>query len=102
MSELYKACQSRWETGSNDRCIRETDYEAIGQVDRALTTHATTVHDNLVKIDPLFAATIRNVFIRMVAFAGAERMRHRVFRYELAYDDAHENRRVADVLEAFT
>lgn len=101
LSELYRRCWLRWQAGERDRTLRERDFSAMGSVARALMQTATTVHDALVREDPAYAVTIRNVFIRMVAVTGGERARRRVSLDELIHDDPDEVRRTGDVLQRF-
>jgi WD40 repeat protein len=101
LSELYRRCASRWRAGIHDRALRETDYEAMGSVARALTRRATALHDELVAEDRRYATTIRNIFHRMVALVGGERARRRVSLAELRYGDLDEDQRVASALQAF-
>jgi hypothetical protein len=101
LSELYRRCWTRWQDGLRDRGLRETDYDEMGSVARALTQRATAVHDVLVAEDAAYATTIRNIVTRMTAIVGGEVARRRVPRDELVYRDPDEDRRVGDVLQRF-
>jgi len=101
LSELYRCCWARWQSGIRDRALHETDYVEMGSVTRALTQRATTVHDRLVGEDAAYATTIRNLFTRMISTMGGEVARRRVLRSELVYQDPSEDHRVAEVLQRF-
>jgi hypothetical protein len=101
LSELYRRCWQRWQAGDAARTLEEADYDAMGGVAAALTRRATAVYDELVTLDPAYARTIRNVFLRMVAHVSGKLTRRRVPSYELVFAAAAENRRVAKVLQRF-
>jgi hypothetical protein len=101
LSELYRRCWRRWQTGDRDRALCEADYDAMGGVAGALTRRATALHDELVREDPACAATIRNVFLRLAADVSGRLGGRRVPAHELVYISRAENRRVAKVLQRF-
>jgi WD40 repeat protein len=98
LSELYRRYVER---GAEDRTLRESDYDAIGSVARALTGRATELHDHLVGEDAAFAVTVRNLLLRMTTTVGGELARRRVPRGELVHASEAENRRMDVVLEQF-
>ena len=98
LSELYRRY---WERHGDDRAIRESDYEAIGSVARALTERATALHDELVARDPAHAITVRNLMLRMTTTVGGELARRRVPLAELVVPDPAEQRRTEEVLARF-
>ncbi|MGB3787476.1 MAG: caspase family protein, partial [Phormidesmis sp.] len=106
LSELYlkflerqRSAQQKGE--SLDRAILESDYKAMGGVVRSLTQRADQEYDALIKLDPAYAHTIRNVMLRMVAISGTEVSRRRVPLSELAYAGA-ENKRAKQVVNSYS
>lgn len=106
LSELYlkylqrqKAAQDVGE--SIDRAITEADYVELGGVARSLTLRADSEYEALVAQDPNYAATIRNVMLRMVAVGGGELARRRVPLSEFEYP-ATQNKRVKTVIRRFS
>jgi hypothetical protein len=101
LCKLYEKCWERWQAGDRRRALLEEDYDEMGGIAGALIRQATTLHDELVAKDPQHAITIRNVFTRMVALAGGELTRRRVYDHELDYGDRDEDQRVEEVLRRF-
>ncbi|MCF3566616.1 caspase family protein [Planktothrix agardhii 1807] len=105
LSELYLKYLKRQEDAKNrgvtiDRAITETDYQELGGVTRSLTQRADQEYEELVKQDPAYTQTIRNVMLRMVA-VGGELARRRVPMSELEYPEP-ENTRVKTVIQHFS
>ena len=105
LSELYLNYLKRQETAklqgeTIDRAITQADYEQVGGVTTSLTQRADQEYEELVKVDPAYARTIRNVMLRMVS-VGSELARRRVPLLELEYPEP-ENERVQTVLKCFS
>jgi WD40 repeat protein len=105
LSELYLKYLKRQEDAKNrgetiDRAITQADYQELGGVTRSLTQRADQEYEELVKQDPAYAQTIRNVMLRMVA-VGGELARRRVPMSELEYPEP-ENTRVKTVIQHFS
>jgi WD40 repeat protein/energy-coupling factor transporter ATP-binding protein EcfA2 len=101
LSELYlKYIKKAREGKRNNRAITQKDYEELGGVTRSLTQRADFEYDELVKLDPAYAQTIKHVMLRMVAIGGGELARRRVLLSELEYPEP-ENTRVKLVIEHF-
>ncbi|MBD2775387.1 eIF2A-related protein [Iningainema tapete] len=101
LSELYlKYIRSASQNKRNNRAITQQDYEELGGVTRSLTQRADYEYEQLVKLDPVYAQTIKHVMLRMVALGGGELSRRRVFLTELKYPKP-ENQRVQLVIERF-
>jgi formylglycine-generating enzyme required for sulfatase activity len=105
LSELYlsylkrqEACKLQGQT--IDRSITEADYTELGGVTGSLTKRAEQEYDALIKIDPAYEHTIRNVMLRMVA-VGSELARRRVPLAELVYPEP-ENTRALKVIDQFS
>lgn len=96
LSELYRCY---FERHGEDRAITEQDVDAVGGVTRALTLRATSVVDELARIDPACRATAARVMLRMVATAGPEPARRRVPLGELVYEDVEETARAQRLLD---
>ncbi len=103
LSELYlkylnrqKFAQERGD--SLDRAITEADYKELGGVARSLTQRADQEYEALVKRDPVYAETIRNVMLRMVSVG--ELARRRVPLSEFEYPPG-QNERVKEVIQRF-
>ncbi|WP_414625152.1 caspase family protein [Calothrix sp. CCY 0018] len=102
LSELYlKYLKSVREGTREDRAITEADYEQLGGVTRSLTQRADYEHDQLVKKDTAYIATVRNLMLRMVAVGGGELARRRVALSELEYPEP-ENTRIQEAIARFT
>jgi WD40 repeat protein len=104
LSELYLKYLKRQEDGKNrgetvDRAITQADYEELGGVTRSLTQRADQEYEVLVKQDPAYEQTIRNVMLRMVA-VGGELARRRVPMTELEYPEP-ENGRIKTAIKCF-
>jgi WD40 repeat protein len=105
LSELYLKYLKRQEDAKNqgetiDRAITLADYEELGGVVRSLTQRADREYETLVKQDPAYEQTIRNVMLRMVAVEG-ELARRRVPMSELEYPEP-ENTRIKTVIQRFS
>ncbi|WP_027250077.1 nSTAND1 domain-containing NTPase [Planktothrix agardhii] len=105
LSELYLKYLKRQEDAKNrgetiDRAITQADYQELGGVTRSLTQRADQEYEELVKQDPAYSQTIRNVMLRMVA-VGGELARRRVPMSELEYPEP-ENTRVKTVIQYFS
>ncbi|WP_254173986.1 nSTAND1 domain-containing NTPase [Planktothrix pseudagardhii] len=105
LSELYLKYLKRQEDANNrgetiDRAITQADYQELGGVTRSLTQRADQEYEELVKQDPAYSQTIRNVMLRMVA-VGGELARRRVPMSELEYPEP-ENTRVKTVIQRFS
>lgn len=99
LSEMYQqARRRRRESGSADRALTRADYEATGGVVGALHRRATDLYE---AGTPPVRATIRRVFLRMLAQDGARLSRRRVDREELRYPDPDEQARVESVVESY-
>ncbi|MEN8443689.1 MAG: caspase family protein, partial [Cyanobacteria bacterium J06555_13] len=90
LSELYLKYLHRQRTAQNrgetiDRSITEADYRDLGGVARSLTQRADQEYESLVKQSSVYAQTIRNVMLRMVAVGGGELARRRVPLSDLEY-----------------
>lgn len=101
LSELYRKLAHRYLEADNvERAITWVDYDALGGVAKSLTQRADEVYGDLVKVDPAYEKTIRNVMLRMVA-TGSELARRQVHEKELNYPQP-ENTRVKEVLSHFS
>ena len=105
LSELYlnylKRQKDAREKGETlDRAMTQADYEAMGGVTQSLTQRAEHEYEQLIKVDPAYEHTIRNVMLRMVSIGG-ELARRRVPLSELDYPDAEENGRVKEAIKQF-
>ncbi|MEW6497217.1 MAG: caspase family protein, partial [Cyanobacteriota bacterium] len=101
LSELYlKYIKSSRKGERNNRAITQSDYEHLGGVIHSLTRRADCEYDELVKLDPAYAKTIRHVMLRMVAVGGGELARRQVLCSELEYPEP-ENGRVKEVIRRF-
>ncbi|MGD1897823.1 MAG: caspase family protein [Phormidesmis sp.] len=106
LSELYLKYLKRQEIASArgdliERTMSEADYRELGGVARSLTQRADSEYDALVARDPKYAATVRNVMLRMVAVGRSQLARRSVPFSELAYS-ASEQQRVQIVIEQFS
>jgi formylglycine-generating enzyme required for sulfatase activity/energy-coupling factor transporter ATP-binding protein EcfA2 len=104
LSELYLKLVRRYLKAQNagdtvERAITWADYDALGGVTKSLTQRADEIYEELVKVDPAYEKTIRNVMLRMVA-VGGELARRQVLKTELEYPEP-ENTRVKVVLKQF-
>jgi WD40 repeat protein len=104
LSELYLKLVHRYLEAQNagdtvERAITWDDYDALGGVTKSLTQRADEIYEELVKVDPAYEKTIRNVMLRMVA-VGGELARRQVPELELQYPEP-ENGRVQKVLDKF-
>ena len=104
LSELYLKLVRRYLEAQNagytvERAITWADYDALGGVTKSLTQRADEIYEELVKVDPAYEKTIRNVMLRMVA-VGGELARRQVLKTELEYPEP-ENTRVKVVLKQF-
>jgi WD40 repeat protein len=104
LSELYLKLARRYLEAQNrgdtvDRSITWADYDELGGVTKSLTHRADEEYDALVKIDPAYDRTIRNLMLRMVALGG-ELARRQVPESELNYPEP-ENTRIQLVKEKF-
>ena len=104
LSELYLKLVRRYLEAQNgggtvERAITWKDYDALGGVTKSLTQRADEIYEELVKVDPAYEKTIRNVMLRMVA-VGGELARRQVPELELQYPEP-ENGRVQKVLGEF-
>jgi WD40 repeat protein len=104
LSELYLKLVRRYLEAQNagdtvERAITWEDYDALGGVTKSLTQRADEIYEELVKVDPAYEKTIRNVMLRMVA-VGGELARRQVPELELQYPEP-ENGRVQEVLSQF-
>ena len=104
LSELYLKLVRRYLEAQNagdtvERAITWADYDALGGVTKSLTQRADEIYEELVKVDPAYEKTIRNVMLRMVA-VGGELARRQVPELELQYPEP-ENGRVQKVLNEF-
>jgi WD40 repeat protein len=102
LSELYLKLARRYleaETASEiiERSITWADYDQLGGVTKSLTCRADELYDELVKVDPAYAQTIRHVMLRMVAIGG-EMARRQVPESELRYPEP-ENTRVQAAID---
>ena len=105
LSELYLKLVHRYLEVQNagdtvERAITWADYDALGGVTKSLTQRADEIYEELVKVDPAYEKTIRNVMLRMVA-VGGELARRQVPELELQYPEP-ENGRVQQVLSRFS
>ena len=99
LSELYlKYLQRR----DNNRAMTQEDYEHLCGIMGSLTKRATEEYETLVKLNSVYEQTVRRVMLRMVSVEGGESARRRVPKSELVYRDAEENRRVQQVIQAFS
>jgi WD40 repeat protein len=106
LSELYLRYLERQEIAKAqgrllERTITEADYRALGGVARSLTQRADSEYQALIKRDPRYATTVRNVMLRMVATGGGQLSRRRVPLSEFEYLSA-ENNRVQTVIQHFS
>lgn len=99
LSQLYLKYLERY---GNDRALTESDYFELGGVAGSLTQKATQEYRNLVKLDPAYKHTVRQVMLRMVTVEGGELARRRVPKSELVYESTEENNRVKTVIEGFS
>ncbi|MUG91485.1 peptidase C14 [Scytonema sp. UIC 10036] len=99
LSELYLKYLER---RGDDRALTEFDYFELGSVAGSLTQRATQEYRNLVKVDPAYEHTVRQVMLRMVTVEGGELARRRVPKSELVYESVEENNRVKTVIECFS
>ena len=105
LSELYLKLVRRYLEAQNagdtvERAITWDDYDVLGGVTKSLTKRADEIYEELVKVDPVYEKTIRNVMLRMVA-VGGELARRQVPELELQYPEP-ENGRVQQVLSRFS
>ncbi|NJL21750.1 MAG: hypothetical protein HC895_14565 [Leptolyngbyaceae cyanobacterium SM1_3_5] len=106
LSELYLKYLRRQKIAENrgdriDRSITEADYKQLGGVARSLTQRADQEYEALVRQDPSYEQTIRNVMLRMVAVGGGELARRKVPLSEFEYPPA-QNDRVKEVIRHFS
>jgi WD40 repeat protein/energy-coupling factor transporter ATP-binding protein EcfA2 len=104
LSELYLKLAQRYRTAqitgeTVERVLTWADYDDLGGVTQSLTRRADEVYDSLVRMDPAYERTIRQVMLRMVA-VGGELARRQVPESELQYPEP-ENSRVQTVVERF-
>ncbi|MDH3590187.1 MAG: ATP-binding protein, partial [Gammaproteobacteria bacterium] len=99
LSEMYQCAQARRrETGGVDRALTKKDYESTGGVVGALHRRASKLYDDS---DPHVQATIRRVFLRMLAQDGARITRRRIHLAELEFADKIEQERVKQVIDMY-
>ncbi|WP_208354600.1 WD40 repeat domain-containing protein, partial [Aetokthonos hydrillicola] len=99
LSELYLKYLER---RGDDRALTESDYLELGGVAGSLTQRATQEYKKLVKLNPAYEHTVRQVMLRMITVEGVELARRRVPKSELVYERAEENNRVKTVIEGFS
>jgi hypothetical protein len=80
--------------------INQEDDKQLGEVSESITQKADWEYEKLVRENPAYANTIRNVMLRMVAVDGGEFAHRRVPDDELVYLDP-ENTRVKQVIARF-
>jgi WD40 repeat protein len=101
LSELYLMyLQGEENHLKEDRTITEADYRQLGGVARSLTQTADRTYINLIEVEKIEPATIRNVMLRMVSLSGGELARRRVFKSELVYPEP-QNKQVQQVISSF-
>ncbi|MGC1306581.1 MAG: caspase family protein [Phormidesmis sp.] len=106
LSELYLKYLQRQKTARNrgellERTITEADYRELGGVARSLTQRADSEYQALVDRDLHYAATVRNVMLRMVAVGGTQLARRSVPLSEFEYATS-EQQRVQTVIKQFS
>lgn len=98
LGELYRTLRA----GRPDRTLRRSDFEAFGSVARLIARRAEDAYEVLIDEDRGYAATTRNVMMRMVDDSGdARHVRRRVPLDDIDFGDVDENRRVEKVLDEF-
>lgn len=105
LSELYLKLARRYRNSQTsgepvERAMTWADYDELGGVTKSLTHRADQIYADLVKIDPAYEQTIRQVMLRLVA-VGSELARRRVPESELKYPEP-ENARVQTVVNRFS
>ncbi len=83
-----------------NQMINQEDDKQLGEISESITQKADWEYEKLVRDDPAYANTIRNVMLRMVAVDRGELPRRRVSDDELVYLDP-ENTRVKQVIARF-
>ncbi|MGF1990140.1 MAG: caspase family protein [Nostoc sp. ZfuVER08] len=97
LSELYIKAINR-----ESRTLSKTDYDTLGGVAGSLTQRATQEYQTLVKLDPAYEHTVRQLMLRMVAIEGNELARRRVPMSELEYESVEKNQRVSQAIARFS
>lgn len=105
LSELYLKLARRYRAAQTsgdpvERVMSWADYDELGGVTKSLTRRADEIYDALVKTDPAYERTIRQVMLRLVA-VGGELARRRVPEAELDYPEP-ENSRVKTAIAQFS
>jgi WD40 repeat protein len=101
LSELYSIyLQGEENHLREDRTITKADYRQLGGVARSLTQTADRTYLNLIEVEKIEPATIRNIMLRMVSLSGGELARRRVLKSELVYPEP-QNKQVQQVINSF-
>jgi WD40 repeat protein len=99
LSELYRKYV---DARRDNRALTKSDYEDLGRVVGSLTQRATQEYDQLLKQEPAYEHTVRQVMLRMISLQGGELARRQVPKSELKYSTDEENQRVKTVLKRFS
>ncbi|MHC5723141.1 MAG: WD40 repeat domain-containing protein, partial [Nostoc sp.] len=100
LSELY--LKYLGDRTRDNRALTKTDYEKLGRVVGSITKRANQEYDQLVKENPAYENTVRQVMLRMISLQGGELARRQVLKSELVYSSQDENNRVKTVIERFS
>jgi hypothetical protein len=65
---LEHALSRLWQVKKENDFIKESDYEAIGRLQNALSNHANSIYDSLIREKPELALTISEVFKYLIDF----------------------------------
>ncbi len=102
LDELYiKSLKAVKQGTRRKRVITQADYQQIGGLTQSLNRRADSEYEALVKIDPEYELTIRNVMVRMLAISGGKLARRRIYLSELEYPEP-EKSRVKEIIRRFT
>ncbi|MGF1988850.1 MAG: caspase family protein [Nostoc sp. ZfuVER08] len=100
LSELY--LKYLGDRTRDNRALTKKDYEELGRVVGSLTKRANQEYDQLVKENPAYQDTVRQIMLRMISLQGGELARRQVPKSELVYSEQEENKRVQTVIKRFS